>query len=112
MVIIGKSFLATGGQNPCEAILAAKPVVFGPHMENFEPLASALLIANAAFPARDQATLGAVILRALDPEQSRGATARATALLMRHHGATRRIVELLSSGVHLPAHSPKLRNFP
>ena len=112
VVIIGKSFLATGGQNPCEAILAAKPVVFGPHMENFEPLASALLIANAAFPARDQATLGAVILRALDPEQSRGATARATALLMRHHGATRRIVELLSSGVHLPAHSPKLRNFP
>ena len=97
VVIIGKSFLATGGQNPCEAILAAKPVIFGPHMENFEPLASSLLAENAAFLAHDQATLSAAILRALDPAQARAATTRATTLLMRHNGATRRIVELLSS---------------
>ncbi|MCX6874961.1 MAG: hypothetical protein NTW21_14310 [Verrucomicrobia bacterium] len=95
VVIIGKSFLATGGQNPCEAILAGKPVIFGPHMENFEPLATRLLTENAAFTAHDQASLSAAILRALDPAESNPATTRATALLLRHHGATRRIVELL-----------------
>lgn len=95
VVIIGKSFLATGGQNPCEAILAGKPVIFGPHMENFEPLASRLLTENAAFTAHDQASLSAAIRRALDPAGSNTVTTRATALLQRHHGATRRIVELL-----------------
>jgi len=95
VVIIGKSFLATGGQNPCEAILAAKPVIFGPHMENFQPLAASLLAANAVFPAADSASLSAAIRRALDPAEARSATTRATALLQPHHGATRRIVDLL-----------------
>lgn len=97
VVIIGKSFLASGGQNPCEAILAAIPVVIGPHMENFEPLASRLIAASAVFPAHDQADLSAAILRALDPALSLAATTRATAILMRHHGATRRIVDLLAA---------------
>ncbi|NJR42118.1 MAG: hypothetical protein HC767_05145, partial [Akkermansiaceae bacterium] len=47
VVIIGKTFLSTGGQNPCEAILARKPVIFGPHMENFQPLSNQLIAANA-----------------------------------------------------------------
>ena len=96
LVIIGKSFLATGGQNPCEAILAGKPVIFGPHMQNFQPLATSLIAADAAFLARDQATLSAALLRALDPAQALAATTRASAILTRHHGATRRIVKLLT----------------
>ncbi|MFN2541980.1 MAG: 3-deoxy-D-manno-octulosonic acid transferase, partial [Chthoniobacterales bacterium] len=35
VVFVGKSLLAHGGQNPAEVIVAGKPVVFGPHMENF-----------------------------------------------------------------------------
>jgi len=96
VVIIGKSFLATGGQNPCEAILAAKPVICGPHMENFEPLASSLLAAHAVFPAHDPASLRAAIRRALDPAEARATTTRATVLLNRHQGATERIVDLVS----------------
>ena len=42
-VVVGKSFLGTGGQNPAEAITAGKPVFFGPHMENFAPLVRQLL---------------------------------------------------------------------
>ena len=38
LVVIGKSFLANGGQNPVEAVFADKPVFFGPHMENFAAL--------------------------------------------------------------------------
>jgi 3-deoxy-D-manno-octulosonic-acid transferase len=43
LVVVGKSFLAEGGQNPAEAALAQKPVLFGPHMENFTPLVELLL---------------------------------------------------------------------
>ncbi len=35
VVFVGKSLTAHGGQNPVEPILAGKPVVFGPYMENF-----------------------------------------------------------------------------
>lgn len=35
LVVIGKSFLAEGGQNPAEAVAAGVPVIAGPHMENF-----------------------------------------------------------------------------
>jgi len=97
VVVIGKRFLATGGQNPCEAILAGKPVIFGPHMENFQPLASSLVAANAAFTAHDPPSLCAAIRRALNPAAALAATTRATALLQPHHGATRRIVELLTA---------------
>src|SRR5262249_36444196 len=42
VVFIGKSLTAHGGQNPVEPILAGKPVVFGPHMENFATLTKTL----------------------------------------------------------------------
>ncbi len=95
VVIIGKSFLSTGGQNPCEAILAGKPVLFGNHMENFEPLASRLIAGGGCILAADQRQLSAGILSALDPGTAREMTGRASALLARHDGATRRILELL-----------------
>ena len=41
-VVIGKSWLGKGGQNPAEAIIAGVPVICGPHMENFQPLVSQL----------------------------------------------------------------------
>jgi len=41
-VVIGKSWLGEGGQNPAEAIIAGVPVFCGPHMGNFEPLISML----------------------------------------------------------------------
>ena len=95
VVIIGKSFLTTGGQNPCEAIQAGKPVICGPHMENFEPLASQLTRADACLRPATRDQLVEAIRRALDPAYADPATTRATAILNDHRGATRRIVELL-----------------
>ena len=98
VVVIGKSFLATGGQNPAEATLAGKPLVFGPHKENFEPLASRLVAAGACIRAEDAAGLAAAITTALDPTAAKSLTENATAILARHSGATRRIIDLLADG--------------
>lgn len=95
VVIIGKSFLTTGGQNPCEAIQAGKPVICGPHMENFEPLAGQLTRADACLRPATREQLADAIRRALDPAYADDATTRAAAILNHHHGATRRIVDLL-----------------
>ena len=97
VVVIGKSFLATGGQNPCEAILAGKPVVFGPHMENFEPLASRLVDAGACIRVRNETELRDAIIAALDHPTAEKMTRNATGLLARHEGATRRILHLLNA---------------
>ena len=48
IVFIGKSLTAHGGQNPVEAISAGKPVLFGPHMENFASLAKQLIAERGA----------------------------------------------------------------
>jgi 3-deoxy-D-manno-octulosonic-acid transferase len=42
VVVIGKSFTGVGGQNPVEPIAAHKPVIVGPHMENFRYLTEEL----------------------------------------------------------------------
>lgn len=97
VVIIGKSFLSTGGQNPCEAILASKPVICGPHMENFEPLAGRLTAAEACLRAHDQESLSAAIRTALDPAVSSKLTRNASGLLSVHEGATERILDLLDA---------------
>ena len=95
VVVIGKSFLSTGGQNPCEAILAEKPVIFGPHMGNFQPLASRLSDHGGCLSAEDQDQLENALVTALDPVKARQMTAAASLLLARHEGATLRILKLL-----------------
>ncbi|MGA1864904.1 MAG: 3-deoxy-D-manno-octulosonic acid transferase [bacterium] len=48
IVIIGGSFVPHGGQNPLEPAFLGKPVIFGPHMENFRSISSMLMDKKAA----------------------------------------------------------------
>lgn len=95
-VVVGKSFLATGGQNPAEAVMARKPVLFGPHMENFTALVDLLLAHQGAVQVPDVTALETELARLLQDESLRhrfgqnGHTA-----LSRHEGATARTAELL-----------------
>jgi 3-deoxy-D-manno-octulosonic-acid transferase len=95
-VIIGKSFLSIGGQNPCEAILAEKPLILGPHMENFQALVARLVAANGCVSVSDASGLSTAILTATDPIRAEELTRNASALLTSHQGATRRILALLA----------------
>lgn len=96
VVFIGKSLTANGGQNPVEPILAGKPVVFGPHMENFASLAHALVQADAAIQVHDSHTLAAQFPGLLrDAPRRDQLIANAERVLAHHRGATQRTAELL-----------------
>lgn len=95
VVIIGKSILSRGGQNPCEAIRAGKPVICGPHMENFEPLVSQLREAQGVLPADSPQQLVESVHKALDPRYAALMTRNASQVLQVHDGATGRIIDLI-----------------
>ncbi len=97
VVIIGKSFLAKGGQNPSEAIHASKPLIFGPHMENFEPLPSMLVENKGAILAHTQQELSNAVTQLLIPNIAASTTTHASAVLHTHDGATERIIDLVSN---------------
>lgn len=96
LVVIGKSILGIGGQNPAEAILARKPLLFGPHMENFEPLATSLVAAGGALRFDSAKALERLVRELLDdPARCAGMSDAASRVLASHAGATQRMIDLL-----------------
>jgi 3-deoxy-D-manno-octulosonic-acid transferase len=96
VVFIGKSLTAHGGQNPVEPILAGKPVVFGPHMENFAALAETLVSNTAAMQVEDIDSLECTIAELLRDNEARQCLVQnAHASLGEHHGATSRTAALV-----------------
>ncbi|MFZ4763335.1 MAG: 3-deoxy-D-manno-octulosonic acid transferase [Roseimicrobium sp.] len=96
VVVVGKSFLATGGQNPAEAAMAGVPVVFGPHMENFDALVALLLSKGGASQVQDFAELEVVVRQLLqNPSDAKLMAEAGRAALQAHEGSTRRTVAAL-----------------
>ena len=96
-VVIGKSFLAKGGQNPVEAIAARKPVIIGPDMTNFADLVD-LLKKDDAIICSTADTLTSDLQLALDGSQATAdRVERAFNALHVHSGATRRSVALVET---------------
>ncbi|MEP6956614.1 MAG: glycosyltransferase N-terminal domain-containing protein [Chthoniobacterales bacterium] len=96
VVFVGKSLTSRGGQNPVEPILAGKPVLFGPQMENFASLAEALRREHGAIEVRDAEALAARVAELLRmPEMRDRMVANAERVIAHHRGATRRTAELL-----------------
>jgi 3-deoxy-D-manno-octulosonic-acid transferase len=96
IVFVGKSLTARGGQNPVEPIVAGKPVLFGPHMENFSALAQALIVNKAAVEVRDPNSLHEQIVWLLrDREAAFRLVENARSVLARHSGATERTAALI-----------------
>ncbi|MFM8809963.1 MAG: 3-deoxy-D-manno-octulosonic acid transferase, partial [Chthoniobacterales bacterium] len=100
IVFVGKSLAGRGGQNPVEAILAGRPVVFGPHMENFAALTRDLLSADGAVQVGDAGQLAKTFGDLLDAPARRADIARnGIAALAAHRGATSRTADLIESAV-------------
>jgi 3-deoxy-D-manno-octulosonic-acid transferase len=97
VVFIGKSLTAHGGQNPVEPIIAGKPVIFGPHMENFATLANALASKGGAIRIRDVDSLELAIEKLLrDSEARQRLVGNAREALSAHRGATERAAALIA----------------
>ena len=96
VVFVGKSLAAVGGQNPAEAVAAGKPVVLGPHMENFTELVSALIAVGGAVQVEDTAALEAALRRLLsDPAAAQRMADVGRRQLEIHRGAAGRTAVLL-----------------
>lgn len=97
-VIVGKSFLGEGGQNPVEPILTGRPVVVGPHMENFEALTLLLTAKGGIKQVESLEALSKVLEGWLErPEEAAELVQRGQEALETHAGATGRTVEKLLS---------------
>jgi 3-deoxy-D-manno-octulosonic-acid transferase len=57
VVFVGGSLVETGGHNILEPAIFGKPIVFGPHMQNFAEIAATFLSAEAAVQVRDATEL-------------------------------------------------------
>jgi 3-deoxy-D-manno-octulosonic-acid transferase len=88
--------MAHGGQNPVEAILAGKPVIFGPHMENFAALAEAFVAKKAAIQIQDIDSAEETIAELLrDSAARKRLVQNAREVLTAHQGATARTAALI-----------------
>ncbi len=98
IAFVGKSLTAHGGQNPVEPIVARVPVMFGPNMENFEPLASQLVAHHGAVSVRNESDLEQAAENLLgNPDIRERLAASAEEVLAQHRGATRRTAELVAN---------------
>jgi 3-deoxy-D-manno-octulosonic-acid transferase len=96
IVFIGKSLTAHGGQNPVEAIGPRKPVIFGPHMENFASLAKQLIENDGAVCVDNSQQLIEQVRRLLrDPAEREKLVTNALGVVVPHREAAGRTAALI-----------------
>lgn len=97
---VGKSLCAHGSQNMIEPCLCGVPTVVGPYTENFRPVMSDLLAADAIVQVKDEAEMRSALLSFLDVDGKVKADAlgeRAQAAVVRRRGATERCAKDIMS---------------
>jgi len=68
VVFVGKSLTAKGGQNPIEPAMMAKPIVFGPNMQNFQAITESLVSREGALSVANAEELEQAVARLLADE--------------------------------------------
>lgn len=94
VVFVGKSLCAHGSQNMIEPCLCGKPTFVGPYTENFRPVMSDLLAADAIRQVRDAAELERAIGEMIESGDCgvAGLGARARAAVERRRGVVAKCV--------------------
>ncbi len=94
IAIMGKSFEGIGGQNPLEPAYWAKPIICGPHMENF-PFIKDFYREGAAFEAEAAALPKKIKELLLAPDKAKAAGQKAKELYLMNSGAVDRAMEII-----------------
>ena len=98
VVFVGGSLVPSGGHNILEPAVAGKPVVVGPHMENFQEIADQFRAEDAVVQVASAEELaGAVSSLLLDEGRRRQLGERARELVGRNRGAVARSAEALAA---------------
>ena len=98
VVFVGGSLAATGGHNVLEPAVFGKPIVFGPHMENFLEIAEAFVSNGAGVQLAGEEQLEESFLSLMsDPVRRARLGAAARALVEANRGANDRSVNVLSA---------------
>jgi 3-deoxy-D-manno-octulosonic-acid transferase len=103
VVFMGGSFVPAGGHNMLEAAARGKPVLTGPHAENFREAIVLLVPAGAARMLTAAGELGPALIGLLDDAGARdrmGAAGRAA--VASRHGAVKEILELAARFLRAP----------
>jgi 3-deoxy-D-manno-octulosonic-acid transferase len=98
VVFVGGSLVPSGGHNVLEAAVARRPVIVGPHMENFQEIADEMTAAGALLRADSPGALADQVAALLDdPARAAEIGERARAVVDRNRDALARTVEALSA---------------
>jgi 3-deoxy-D-manno-octulosonic-acid transferase len=112
VVFVGGSLVAQGGHNILEPAVHGKPIVFGPHMENFAEISETFLQNQAAIQVPDAASLTDVVARLMrDPVERARLGAAARALVEANRGAKDRTLAAIAEILPLPGTRGVVRPF-
>ena len=97
-VFVGGSLVPSGGHNILEPALFGKPIVFGPHMENFSEIAEAFVTNGAAVQVRSEREIDDAMLSLMnDPVRRARLGAAARALVDANRGARDKTLAALAA---------------
>ncbi|HEX7282100.1 MAG TPA: glycosyltransferase, partial [Vicinamibacterales bacterium] len=97
VVFVGGSLVATGGHNVLEPAVFGKPIIFGPHMENFAEIAEAFVSNGAGVQLASEQQLDETFLSLMsDPVRRARLGAAARALVEANRGAKEKSVTVLA----------------
>jgi 3-deoxy-D-manno-octulosonic-acid transferase len=109
-VFIGGSLVAAGGHNLLEPAVFGKPIVFGPHMENFTEIADTFVINGAACQVQSDRELEEILLSLVtDPVLRARLGAAARALVEANRGAKAKSLAAIAE--LLPLEQGNVRRF-
>ena len=88
VVFVGGSLVPAGGHNILEPAIHGKPILFGPHMQNFSEITHTFVSNDAAIQVRNERELEeAVVMLVSDPVRRAKLGAAARALIDANRGA-------------------------
>ncbi len=95
-IFVGGSLAPIGGHNILEPAFYGRPILFGPHMENFQEIAELFLSGGGALSVKDASDLAQKLLWLLhNPQEAKAMGERARSIVHRHRGAMERTRELV-----------------